>query len=339
MYKNEGYMAGANLGHWISQYGSKSHEHFSGYITENDIGRIKSWGMDHVRLPVDYFLFEDDANPGFYRENGLVYIDRCIGWCEKHNLNLVLDLHHAPGFFFGDGAKNNLFTDRTMQLRYIAIWKFFAGRYSRIKNNLTFELLNELVLPEGSDAWNRLWQETAAEIHTLDPDRNIIIGGNFYNSVNELKNLAVSENPHIWYTFHFYHPMIFTHQKASWMENTRRYRIPVEYPVDTSLHAEFYGGNIPESELGVLDKNHLGRILQPAYDFIKINKRPLYCGEYGVISDAPSESTVRWLNDLADLLLGYGIGRAVWSYRGFSRITDADNNVTNPALVDAVSRR
>lgn len=339
MYKNEGYMAGANLGHWISQYGSKSHEHFSGYITENDIGRISGWGMDHVRLPVDYFLFEDDENPGFYREDGLVYIDRCIGWCEKHNLNLVLDLHHAPGFFFGDGAKNNLFTDRTMQLRYIAIWKFFSRRYSCIKNNLTFELLNELVLPEGSDAWNSLWQETAAEIHSLDPDRNIIIGGNFYNSVSELKNLVVSKNPHIWYTFHFYHPMIFTHQRASWMENTRGYRIPVEYPVDTSLHSEFYGGNIPESEKGILDKNYLSRMLQPAFDFIKSNKRPLYCGEYGVISNAPSESTVRWLNDLADLLLGYGIGRAVWSYRGFSRITDSENNVTSPALTAAVSRK
>ncbi|MHB1154235.1 MAG: glycoside hydrolase family 5 protein [Eubacteriales bacterium] len=105
MYKNEGYMAGANLGHWISQYGSKSHDHFSNYITESDIKRISEWGMDHVRLPVDYFLFEDDANPGFYREDGLIYIDRCIEWCNKYNINLVLDLHHAPGFFFATAIK------------------------------------------------------------------------------------------------------------------------------------------------------------------------------------------------------------------------------------------
>ncbi|MHB1366862.1 MAG: glycoside hydrolase family 5 protein [Eubacteriales bacterium] len=202
-----------------------------------------------------------------------------------------------------------------------------------------FELLNELVLPEGSDAWNKLWQETAAEIHSVDSDRNIIIGGNYYNSVSELKNLTISDNPRIWYTFHCYHPMIFTHQRASWMENTRRYQIPVEYPVDTSLHSDFYNGNIPESEKGILDKNYLNRVLQPAFDFIQRNKRPLYCGEYGVISNASVESTVRWQNDLADIFLEYGIGRAVWSYRGFSRITDSNNNITSEALVKAVSRK
>ncbi len=332
-------MAGANLGHWISQYGSKSHDHFSNYITESDIKRISEWGMDHVRLPVDYFIFEDDANPGFYREDGLIYIDCCIEWCNKYNINLVLDLHHAPGFFFGDGDKNRLFTDSIMQHRYIGIWKFFAHRYLSEKYNVIFELLNELVLPEGSDAWNKLWQETAAEIHSVDSDRNIIIGGNYYNSVSELMNLTISDNPHIWYTFHCYHPMIFTHQRASWMENTRRYHIPVEYPVDTSLHSDFYNGNIPESEKGTLDKNYLNRVLQPAFDFIHRNKRPLYCGEYGVISNASIESAVRWQNDLADLFLEHGIGRAVWSYRGFSRITDSNNNITSEALVKAVSKK
>jgi hypothetical protein len=339
MYKNEGYMAGANLGHWISQYGKQSHEHFKTYITESDIKRISGWGMDHVRLPVDYFIFEDDAAPGVYREDGLAYIDSCIEWSKKYNINLVLDLHHAPGFFFGDGDKNCLFTDRAMQKRYIGIWKFFAKRYIAEKYNLTFELLNELVLPGGSEPWNKLWQETASAIHSVDSGRNIIVGGNFYNSVSELKNLIVADNPHIWYTFHCYHPMIFTHQHASWMDNTRRYAVPVEYPVDTSLHADFYNGKIPPAEQGVLDKEYLRRILRPAFDFIEINKRPLYCGEYGVISNAPAESAVRWQNDLADLLLEHGIGRAVWSYRGFSLITDSNNNVTSEALVRAVSKK
>jgi endoglucanase len=339
MYRHEGYMAGANLGHWISQYGKKSQDHFMSYIRESDIKRISEWGMDHVRLPVDYFLFEDDANPGIYREDGLVYIDRCIEWCGKYRISVVLDLHHAPGFFFGDGDKNCLFTDRAMQLRFIEIWKFFAQRYISVRYNLAFELLNELVLPEGSAPWNKLWQETADAIHNIDPERNIIIGGNYWNSVNELKNLTVSENPHIWYTFHCYSPMIFTHQRAGWMENTRRYTIPVEYPVDTSLHVDFYNGKIPSSEEGILDKEYLRRVLQPAYEFINSNKRPLYCGEYGVISNASTESSVRWHNDMADLLLEYGIGRAVWSYRGFSKITDADNNILSNDLIRAVSKK
>lgn len=338
LYKNEGYMAGANLGHWISQYGRKSHEHFSTYITEPDIARIKSWGMDHVRVPVDYFLFEDDDNPGDYRENGLVYIDNCLDWCKRNGINMILDLHHAPGFFFGNGDKNCLFTDENMQKRYINIWRFFSERYVGEGNNLVFELLNELVA-DSSEPWNDLWQRTSKVIHAVNPSRKIIIGGNRWNSVTELKNLYVSENPNILYTFHMYHPMIFSHQNASWMENTRRYAVPVDYPVNTDLHKEFYGGNVPENEKGILDKSYLERVIQPAVEFIEKNKCPLYCGEYGVIANASQESAVRWCNDIADVLLAYGIGRAVWSYRGFSNITDKDNNVTNLEYVEAVSRK
>lgn len=340
MYKHEGYMAGANLGHWISQYSNASDEHFNTYITEPDIARMASWGMDHVRLPVDYFIFEDDANPGVYKEKGLSHIDDCLSWCKKHGMNMLLDLHHAPGYFFGDGDKNTLFSDRNMQLRYINIWKFFAARYAAEGYNLAFDLLNELVLPEGSAKWNALWQEVAAEIHKISPRRNIVVGGNYWNSINEVRNLTLVDDDRIWYNFHCYCPMIFTHQRAGWMENTRRYTTPVEWPCDTSLHADFYGGadKIPEAERGLLDKEYLRRALAPVFDFVEKNKRPLYCGEYGVIANASTQSAINWQNDMADLLLEHGIGRAVWSYRGFSGITDAQNNVVSEELVRAVSR-
>ncbi len=338
LYKNEGYMAGANLGHWISQYGKKSHDHFRRYITAADIERIASWGMDHVRVPVDYYIFEDDDKPGIYREDGLIYIDNCLEWCKGSGINMVLDLHHAPGFFFGDGEKNSLLENEAMQKRYINIWRFFSERYQNEGENLTFELLNELVT-KSSEPWNDLWVRTAAEIHAVNPSRKIIIGGNYWNSASELKNLYVSDNPRIIYTFHMYHPMIFTHQGASWMENTRRYKAVVEYPVNTELHKDFYGGSIPDSEKGIFDKSSLERVLRPAFKFINKNKRPLYCGEYGVIANAPQDSAIRWCNDLADLLLSYGIGRAVWSYRGFSNITDENNNVTNVDYVKAVSKK
>jgi aryl-phospho-beta-D-glucosidase BglC (GH1 family) len=73
MRRLRGYQAGINLGLWLSQNGGKSHEHFASLITRDDIARIASWGMDHVRLPVDYFTFEDDANPGVYKEDHTVW--------------------------------------------------------------------------------------------------------------------------------------------------------------------------------------------------------------------------------------------------------------------------
>lgn len=45
---------------------------------------------------------------------------------------------------------------------------------------------------------------------------------------------------------------------------------------------------------------------------------PLYCGEYGVIDQAPLEDTLRWLTDINTVFMEYKIGRALWSYREMS---------------------
>ena len=76
-----------------------------------------------------------------------------------------------------------------------------------------------------------------------------------------------------------------------------------------------------------------------AAEFIEKNGRPLYLGEYGAIANCDDDSAVRWYNDVADLCLEYGIGRAVWSYRGFAKITDAQNEVHDIRMVEAIVRK
>ncbi len=341
MIKFEGYMAGVNFGHWISQYGTKSHEHFNSYIQESDVARLKEWGIDHVRLPVDYFLFEDDDNEGVYKESGLIYIDNCLAWCKKYGINVILDLHHAPGYFFGKTAEENtLMTKESSKQRFINIWEFFAKRYKEYKDELVFELLNELVW-ENSDPWNKLWPRVVAVIHSITPDRKIIVGGNHYNNIKELVNLEITNNPNVFYTFHMYQPFIFTHQQAGWVEAMRNYKTQVKYPVSASEHADFFRGNVPDGleKFDPAGKEYLRDYLRPAIEFIKKTGKPLYCGEYGVIANADIESAVKWHEDLSDLFLEYGIGRAVWSYRGFALVTDEDNEVISDELIRAISKK
>lgn len=340
MPRLDGYMSGCNLGHWISQYGTQGREHWDTYIVESDFAQMAQWGVDHVRLPVDYFIFEDDDNPGVYNEAGLSYIDNTIAYAKKYGMNVVLDLHHAPGFFFGNGKKNDLFTNPESQERFVNIWKFFAARYINEKDNLRFELLNELVW-ENSDPWNELWQRTAAEIHGISPDRRVIVGGNQWNSVFQLKNLTVSDNPNIMYTFHMYEPFLFSHQRASWIENHRSYTKPVTYPFRFGDHAEYYNGNYLYGMTAddMADRHFLDVIFAPAIEFIKKNNRPLYLGEYGAISNSDNDSAVRWYNDVADICIENGIGRAVWSYRGFANITDAEHKPVDERMIKAITRK
>ena len=97
----DGFKKGVNLGGWLSQ-GPLDKEHLDTFITEKDIARIASWGLDHVRLPIDYDNFENED--GSDKEYGYAYIDSCIEWCRKYKLNMVLDLHKTYGYIFDDEA-------------------------------------------------------------------------------------------------------------------------------------------------------------------------------------------------------------------------------------------
>ena len=65
-----GHQKGINLGGWYSQC-DYSQERYDKFITAEDFAVIKSWGLDHVRVPIDYNLLEDEA--GAPREGRLAY--------------------------------------------------------------------------------------------------------------------------------------------------------------------------------------------------------------------------------------------------------------------------
>jgi endoglucanase len=129
------FQAGVNLGGWLSQYKTFAHSHFQTFITSVDIRQIAGWGLDHVRLPIDYPVLESDDAPGDYLEQGFEYIDNCLTWCQDAGLGLVLDLHHPPGYSFTNTLEpetehlNTLFLAEAAQQRFIGLWEAITRRY------------------------------------------------------------------------------------------------------------------------------------------------------------------------------------------------------------------
>lgn len=343
----QNYQAGVNLGGWISQYRRYDHDHFKTFIQEEDIRQIASWGMDHVRLPIDYPVLEDDSNPFVYKEDGFAYIDNCISWCKKYGLNVILDLHRAPGFFFGTLDKNTLFDDENMQERFVRLWLAFTKRYLSEGDNVLFELMNEVVEPT-SERWNKLAHRTIKAIREIDPNRVIVYGGNQYNSITMLKEIDIVEDERVVYTFHFYLPFLFTHQKAGWNLLTKTWNKTLHYPGKAEgffeflkQHPEFWHGEgEPAGEEPVFNKENMLKDVQPAIDFIESTGKEVYCGEYGVIDVAPRDSRVRWHRDFVDILKELKIGRAVWSYKKMNfGLVDENGNVIDEELVRIVSEK
>lgn len=312
--------AGVNLGGWLSQYSQYSHPHFQSFIHEEDIRLIKSWGMDHIRLPVDYSVLENPAQPFTYQESGFGYLELCLSWCKQAGLKVVLDLHKAPGFSFDDLRASTLFDDAILQERFLALWREIALHFQGEEDYLIFELLNEILLPD-SRPWNVLVQRAVETIRRVDTHHTIMIGGNYYNAPSQLAELEIQSDTNLIYTFHFYEPLVVTHQKASWVPGLNKYPEAVDYP-DICTGLDSYLGGHPEYQAALghyrgkmLDQDYLLSVLQPALDFREICKRPVYCGEFGVIDRAPTSARRNWNHDLVALLNHAHIGHAYWSYK------------------------
>lgn len=334
---------GVNLGGWLSQYRALDHDHFKTFITADDIQQIAGWGMDHVRLPLDYPVIEDDAQPGVYKEDGFAYLDRCLEWCTAAGLKVVLDLHQAPGYKFDALDRVALFSDEALRARFVNLWKALAERYKGEGDYLYLELLNEMVLPD-SAPWNSLAAQAISAIRAIDPRRVIVLGGNHYNAPDQLKELRRPVDKNILYTFHCYDPLVFTHQKAPWVPETFEYDTAIDYPGECSGLADFlthhpeHSGRL-QSAVGVwLDRTVLAAALQPAIDFAKATGETIYCGEFGVIDRAPRAASRNWHRDFISLLRENQIGRACWSYKQMDfGLVDAKSRVVDPELVKIVS--
>lgn len=350
-----GYMAGVNLGGWLSQYEGNLKKdpvhHFDRFITQKDIEQIASWGMDHVRIPFDYPLIEEDTRPFRYMEKGFLYIDRALAWCKEFGLNLILDLHKAPGFSFNTPDENTLFSDPEMQERFIAIWQAFARRYKEEGDNIAYELLNEIVEPD-STRWNRLAEKTIKAIRTIDQKHTIIIGGIDYNNVWRLQDMPIFADDNILYNFHMYEPFALTHQRASWTV-AKDYDKKIVYPDDIAPYNDFVDFILQNdgrasydlqkkinATLTRMDAKYMEAFLQPAKDFIATHQLPLYCGEYGVIDNTDVDSRAAWTKDLAEYLVKQGIGRAIWSYKGMNfSLIDEEGKPLSDALIQAAAMK
>lgn len=321
MKKLNGFQKGVNLGGWLSQ-GSLEKEHLDTFILESDIAKIASWGIDHVRLPLDFENVETED--GTEKAEGYGYIDSCIQWCRKYHLNLVLDLHKTCGYIFDNGDySSDFFDDENLQNRFIALWEKLAARYAKDSDIMMFEMLNEIVRFDVAEKWNEIAVRCIKAIRKYAPTAKILYGGVGYNAVTAVKQLAAPTDENIVYNFHCYEPLIFTHQSAYWV-NEMPQDFHIDYPGDFQEYMEkskkiagAMTGALAEKDLKV---NTLGReffdtLFQEAVAVAEKNNVSLYCGEYGVIAHAPAESTVRWFQDIHDSFEKFGIGRAVWSYK------------------------
>ena len=292
--KDFGFYRGVNLGGWLSQcdYSQDRLDHF---ITERDIAVIADWGLDHVRIPVDYNVLEE--KDGGLNVSGFERLEKAVSWCEKRGLNAVLDLHKTAGFSFDAGEKEaGFFDSEKYQQRFYSLWEALARRFGGDSAHVAFELLNEVTDQGFITAWNRISAECIRRIRAIAPDTLILVGSYHNNSAAAVPALAAPADSRVAYNFHCYDPLPFTHQGAYWVPSLdRAARLTFE---EAALPADFFE-----------------RQFAPALEAAKKNGAMLYCGEYGVIDIVDPENTLKWYRQIHAAFEKYGISRCAWSYK------------------------
>jgi hypothetical protein len=272
------------------------------YLAEEDFAYLRSLGFNHVRLAFDYRHLESDLRPYEYRESGFALLDRVIGWCRRHDLYVLLDLHAVPGSQAPDWNAASadgeaLFFDvRDFQDRVVALWGEIARRYRDEPVVMGYEILNEPVTRDAGqvERMNAFNRACLAAIRRHDSGHIVVVNGDHH--ATDLGAIApdIFDDPQVMAAFHFYHQ--FTHPL----------RIVDQFP---GVHD---GTEIDETylvrETGLAVRSDRDRIA-----------RPEFLGEFGINYWTGSSSGIEAQRSILEATIRYananGIHWNVWHFK------------------------
>lgn len=203
------------------------------FITEADIQRIAASGFDHVRLPINSRVIQDESGEPI--EAGYAMIDRLIRWCRTHRLWVLLDLHGAPGGQTGtnidDSPRNRpeLFMEPHYRQLTLRLWRDLATRYADETVVLGYDLLNEPLPNEWQHIYAEelidLYRDLTREIRAIDHQHLIVYEGSHWATNWDIFTEVWDENSLL--QFHKYWSSPDRASIAQFLETRDRLKLPI----------------------------------------------------------------------------------------------------------------
>ena len=243
-------------------------------------------GFSSVRVNLQPFRFMTATNGYTVPNSWFAVLDWAVQEAQAQGLRVILDLHEF-NTLGNDPARN--------KERFLAFWRQASARYQSAPDSVLFEVLNEPSRKLTPELWNEYLAEALAIIRQKNPTRTVIVGPAFWNSFEHLHELELPETDRtLIVTVHYYLPMEFTHQGASWADHRDK------------LGVEWLG---TEAE-----QNTLNRDFDQAAAWAKQHNRPIFLGEFGAYDKAPMESRARYTGAVARAAERQGWSWAYWQF-------------------------
>lgn len=301
------------------------------FFSADDIQRCADLGCDHIRFPITESIMWDET--GSRIPAAWDVMNEFITWCLDRDLRVIADLHTLRSHHFNN-PERPLFTDPGEPERFAGLWRdLSAGLKDWPPDKVAYELMNEAVAEDAAD-WNRVYKAPYRALRELEPDRVIVLGSNRWNQAQTFDELEIPESDsNLLLTFHYYNPMQITHYKASFVAGCAAYDGPIQYPGQPISDADIM--TVPEDvRPEAIEHNRYGDASVMEADLaqpLAARERtgyPVFCGEFGVISNTPRDIAARWARDFRTVLEAHNIPWTVWCYRGGFGIYDNDGNPT-----------
>lgn len=270
----------------------------NGRFKERHFKLIHDAGFQTVRINLHALQRLSAANGYKLDDTWLKTLDWAVKEALENHLLVILDLHN-----YTDIAKD----PEGYKPRFLAYWKQIAAHFQDAPNTVLFEILNE---PNGKltpPLWNRFLSEALAIIRATNSTRTVVIGPSFWNGIDHLDDLVLPENDrNIIVTVHYYEPMKFTHQGASFEKETAH------------LSGVTWGS--------VEEKKRVGRDFARVQDWSLQHHRPILLGEFGAYDKGPMESRALYTAYVARTAESLGWAWTYWQFDSDFIVFDIDKD-------------
>lgn len=257
-----------------------------GHFKTYHFARIRQAGFSSVRVVLQSFAHMNEHNR--LDAKWMSTLDWAISGATKAGLNVIVDEHDF-----------NLCSEQADAChdKLIAFWKQVGHHLRKRRANVMFELLNEPHAPLDAAKWNAMLAELIPLVRKDNPTRTLIIGPTQWNSLRQLNTLELPENDrHIIVTFHYYDPMRFTHQGASWVP---------EYANLSGITC-----------CSAAEKARIDSDFDEAAAWSREHNRPIFLGEFGAREGGDMASRVAWTRAVARSAERHGFAWAYWQFDG-----------------------
>ena len=268
---------------------------------------IKKAGFSTLRVNLQAFKHMD--RDGRLDPAWLKKLDWVVHGALANGLIVILDEHDF------DACSHDLNFCRTALRDF---WVQVATRYRDTPNTVLFELLNEPHAALTPEVWNglladmiQLGAQDQPRAHSGDR------AGQVELALRTRRARLPEDDRNIVVTFHYYLPMEFTHQGATWAGDRLK-----------DLHDVTWGTPA--------DRARIDADFDRVQHWSQAHHRPIFLGEFGALENSPVEMRALYDNSVARAAEKRGFAWAYWQFDGNFIVWDMKTDGWVRPILDAL---